>query len=169
MHKQVVFPEFLGESELAVVVVIPSIKEDLGHLFERFHSGEEIDYWFSWDLVATDSAEYLVVLEMNWDQGEGLVVAFTKEMWEFLNLMAQKQSLVLLADWQIVNEDAPGLFREEGDFKPYALLVRDVHTGLDKLYHHVKELVEFNEDIEELSQLQLVLEGIQSEQPVTLH
>ena len=168
MHKQVVFPEFLGESELAVVVVIPSLKEDMSHLFKRFHAGEEIDYWFSWDLVVTDSAEYLVLLEMNWDQEESLVVAFNREMWEFLNVMAEKQSMVLMADWQIVDEGAPDLLREE-EFRPYALLIRNVHTGLDKLYNHVKELVGVNEGIEELIQLQLILEGTQFPKPTTLH
>lgn len=159
MHKQVVFPEFLGESEMAVVVVIPSIKEDVSSVFERFHSGEEVDYWFSWDLVLTDTGEYLVVLEVDWDEGEGLVVAFTREMWEFLVLMIQKESLVIMADWDIL---------EEGEFKPYALLIRDVNTGLDKLYDQVKELASVNDGIEELTSLQLLLEGTDN-QAITLH
>ncbi|MDO7788331.1 hypothetical protein [Desulforamulus aquiferis] len=167
MQKQVVFPAFLGESEMAVVVVIPSIKEDMADIFDRFHSGEEVDYWFSWDLVLTDTGEYLVVLEVDWAQGDGLIVAFTTEMWEFLVLMVQKENLVIMADWNVLEEGAPTLVSEE-EFKPYALLIRDVHTGLDKLYDQVKELVSVNDGIEELSNLQLLLEGTNN-QNITLH
>ncbi|AEF94684.1 hypothetical protein Desca_1839 [Desulfotomaculum nigrificans CO-1-SRB] len=167
MQKQVVFPEFLGESELAIVVVISSLKRDLSHLFERFHAGEEIDYWFNWNLVVTDTAEYLVVLELEWDQGEGLTVAFSREMWEFLGLMIQKENLVLLADWQMLEEGAP-VMAEVAEFKPYALLIRDVDAGLDRLYDHVRELAEVNQEIEELTELMLILEGAES-QPITLH
>ncbi|WP_238473287.1 hypothetical protein [Desulforamulus profundi] len=117
--KQVVFPEFLGESEIAVVIIIPSLKEDMGDLFERFHSGEEIDYWFSWDLVVTNTAEYLVVLEINWDQGEGLIVAFTSEMWEFINLIDQKENIVILGDWSELEEGASLAYEEaEGEYRP---------------------------------------------------
>lgn len=161
MHKQVVFPHFLGESEIAVVVIIPSLKEELRNLFERFHSGEEVDYWFSWDLVVTDTAEYLVVLELNWDQGEELIVAFSQEMWEFILLMAQKENLVIMADWNAMEEGTPVVFNEEGEYKPYAILIRDIHLGLEKLYNHVKELASFNQDVEELVKLQLILEGTQ--------
>lgn len=157
MLKQVVFPEFIGESEIAVVVIIPSLKEDMAELFERFHAGEEIDYWFSWDLMVTNTAEYLVVLEINWDQGEGLVLAFTTEMWEFINLIAEKGNLVILGDVSELAEGASIVFSEE--YKPFALLVRNVSGGLEKLYHHVKELVAVNQDIEELAKLQLILEG----------
>jgi len=166
--KQVVFPEFLGESEIAVVIIIPSLKEDMGDLYERFHSGEEIDYWFSWDLVVTNTAEYLVVLEIDWDRGEGLIVAFTPEMWEFINLIAQKQNLVILGDWGALEEGASLAFEEEGEYRPYALLIRDVHTGLEKLYDHVKELVSVNREVEELAKLQLILEGTGS-QSTTYH
>lgn len=155
--KQVVFPEYLGESEIAVVVFIPSLKEDLKDLFERFHGGEEIDYWFSWDLVVTNTAEYLVVLEINWDQGEGLTVAFSTEMWEFINLMALKENLVLLADGDELNEGS--LFDPTEEYKPFALMIRDVHTGLEKLYEHIKELLVVNQDVEELARLQLILEA----------
>lgn len=169
MHKQVVFPEFLGESELAVVVVIPSIKEDLGHLFERFHSGEEIDYWFSWDLVVTNTAEYMVVLEINWDRGEGLIVAFSSDMWEFMNLVAQRENIVILGDWSELEEGASLAFEEvEGEYRPHALLIRDAHMGLEKLYDHVKELAAVNQEVEELTKLQLILEGTRS-QSITYH
>lgn len=169
MVKQVVFPEFLGESEIAVVIIIPSLKEDMGDLFECFHTGEEIDYWFSWDLVVTNTAEYLVVLEINWDQGEGLIVAFTSEMWEFINLIDKKENIVILGDWSELEEGASLAYEEaEGEYRPYALLIRDVHTGLEKLYNHVKELVSVNQDVEELAKLQLILEGTQS-QPTTYH
>lgn len=167
LQKQVVFPEFLGESEMAVVVVIPSLKHDMKELFERFHSGEEIDYWFSWDLVLTDNGDYLAVLEIDWELGEGLVVAFTGEMWEFLVLMAEKGSVVLLADWNIMEEGAAQAINQ-ADFKPYALLIREVDTGLEKLYEQVKELVEVNEGLAELEKLKLLLEG-NREPRITLH
>ncbi|WP_238473286.1 hypothetical protein [Desulforamulus profundi] len=48
------------------------------------------------------------------------------------------------------------------------MLIRDVHTGLEKLYNHVKELVSVNQDVEELAKLQLILEGTQS-QSTTYH
>ena len=163
MHKQVVFPEFLGESEIAVVVVIPSLKEDISELFERFHAGEEIDYWFSWDLVVTNTAEYLVVLEINWEIEEGIILAFSSEMWEFIHLIAQRENLVLLGDWNQLEEGVPLLIEQEGEYKPFALLIRDVHLGLEKLYYHVKELVDVNQEIEELARLQLILEGAKSD------
>ena len=158
--KQVVFPEFMGESEIAVVVMIPSLKEDMSELFARFHSGEEIDYWFSWDLVVTNTAEYLVVLEIHWDQDEVLTVAFSTEMWVFINLIAHKKNLVLLADWKELEEGATlQLDDTEGEYKPFALLIRDVHNGLEKLYDHVKELVEVNQQEEELAKLLFILQG----------
>lgn len=159
MLKQVVFPEFMGESEIAVVVIIPSLKEDMVDLFERFHSGEEIDYWFNWDLVVTNTAEYLVVLEINWDQGEGLTVAFSTEMWEFINLIAQKGNLVLLADWKELEEGAFIAFDDTEEYKPFALLIRDVQSGLEKLYDQVKDLASVNQNVEELSRLMFILEG----------
>jgi len=162
----VVFPEFIGESEIAVVVIVPSLKEDMAELFERFHGGEEIDYWFSWDLMVTNTAEYLVVLEINWDQGEGLILAFTTEMWEFINLIAEKGNLVILGDVDELAEGASIIFSEE--YKPFALLVRNVSDGLVKLYNHVKELVEVNQDIEELAKLKLILEGTKA-QNITYH
>ncbi|GAB6180136.1 hypothetical protein JCM14036_14550 [Desulfotomaculum defluvii] len=167
MLKQVVFPEFIGESEIAVVVIIPSLKEDMAQLFERFHSGEEIDYWFSWDLVMTNTAEYLVVLEINWDQGEGLILAFAMEMWEFIYLIAEKGNVVILGDISELEEGASLIFTEE--YKPFALLVRNVASGLEKLYYHVKELVEVNQDIEELAKLQLILEGTAVKKNITYH
>lgn len=159
MLKQVVFPEFMGESEIAVVVIIPSLKEDMVDLFERFHSGEDIDYWFSWDLVVTNTAEYLVVLEINWDQGEGLTVAFSTEMWEFINLIAQKGNIVLLADWNELEEGASLALDDTEEYKPFALLIRDVQGGLEKLYDHVKDLAAVNQNVEELAKLMFVLEG----------
>ena len=163
MHKQVVFPEFLGESEIAVVVVIPTLKEDMSELFERFHAGEEIDYWFTWDLVVTNTAEYLVVLEIHWEAEDGLIVAFSSEMWEFIHLIAQRENLVLLGDWNQLEEGAPLIMDQGGEYKPHALLIRDVHLGLEKLYKHVKDLVEVNQPIEELSRLQLILQGAKSD------
>ncbi|WP_238442523.1 hypothetical protein [Desulforamulus reducens] len=165
--KQVVFPEFLGESEIAVVVIIPSLKEDMTDLFERFHAGEEVDYWFSWDLVVTNTAEYLVVLEINWDQGEGLIVAFSSEMWEFINLIGEKGNMVILGETGELEEGATLLY-DEGEYKPFALLIRDVDNGLAKLYDHVKELAAVNENIEELAKLQLILQGSKT-QVTTYH
>ncbi|CCO09132.1 hypothetical protein [Desulforamulus hydrothermalis] len=168
MHKQVVFPEFLGESEIAVVIIIPSLQQELGDLFERFYAGDEIDYRFTWDLVVTNTAEYLVVLEIDWDEGEGLLVAFSPEMWEFINLIAQKQNLVLVGDWGALEEGAALALAEGGEYRPYALLIRDAHSGLDKLYDHVKELAAANQEVPELARLQLILEGAGS-RPLTYH
>jgi len=37
MEKVMAFPEFIGETEQAVIMVVPSLEQDLSVLYKRFH------------------------------------------------------------------------------------------------------------------------------------
>ncbi|WP_051688194.1 hypothetical protein [Desulfofalx alkaliphila] len=140
MEKEIIFPEFIGESDEALVLVLPTLKEDLSDLFEMFHAGEEIDYWFSWELVMVNSDEFMVVLDIDWEEGAGILVGFTPEMWEFFRHVTSKQHLVLMCDWELVTKGLSAGMNDKGEFKPFALLIRDVNRGLWNLLEQVEEL-----------------------------
>ena len=67
MNNEIAIPEFIGDTEQAVIMVVPALDQDLSVLYRRFHEGEDINYWFKWELVSTRHNEYVVTLEIGWD------------------------------------------------------------------------------------------------------
>ncbi|MTI81796.1 MAG: hypothetical protein FH758_13140 [Firmicutes bacterium] len=140
MEKEIIFPEFIAESDEALILVLPTLKEELSELFSKFHGGEEIDYWFSWELVMVDSSEFLVVLEIDWEEGTGIVVGFTTEMWEIFRSVTSKQDMVLMSDYELILNGISDSIDTSGDFKPYALLIRNAKRGMVNLLEQAEEL-----------------------------
>ncbi|MBM7855917.1 hypothetical protein JOC37_002339 [Desulfohalotomaculum tongense] len=140
MTKEVIFPEFIAESDEALVLVLPTLKDELSDLFAKFHNGEEISYWFSWELVMVDPDQFLIVLDIDWEEGTGIVVGFTPEMWEIFRTVTSKQHLLLMCDWELVMNGLAEDINSRDDFKPYTLLIRDVNQGLWKLLEQAEEL-----------------------------
>ncbi len=68
MYKEIAFPEFIGDTEQAVVLVVPALDQDLSVLFNRFHEGEDINYWFKWELTSGESDGYMVALQIGWTE-----------------------------------------------------------------------------------------------------
>lgn len=140
MIKEIIFPQFIGESDEALILVLPALKDELADLFVKFHSGEEIDYWFSWELVMVDEEEFLIVLDIDWEEGNGIVVGFTTEMWEIFRTVTSKQNLVLMCEWELFRNYANSHLDSGEEFKPYALLIRNVNRGLWNLLEQAEEL-----------------------------
>ena len=153
MTKETAFPEFIGETEQAVIMVVPSLDQDLAVLYRRFHEGEEIDYWFDWELTSVSNDEYMVTLRIGWEGTEAVSIGFTIEMWEYLPLITKRSNLVLMTDWRMIEEGVGAGVDTIGRFRPNALLVRDVGQGIEALSSKVAEKAMFRESNTELSQL----------------
>lgn len=156
MTKEILLPEFIGETEEALILVLPTLKEHLAELFERFHAGEEFDYCFSWELVEIDDHNLLVVLDIDWEEGTGIGVGFSTEMWEIFRSVSTKQQLILICDWDLMTMGLNDEIDFDDDFKPYALLIRGANRGLWKLLDQAsyiqpteqqKEVVEYLYDV----------------------
>ena len=163
MTKEIVFPEFIGESDDALVLVLPTLKDELSEIMERFHAGEEISYSFSWQLLNVEADEYLIVLDIDWEDGTGIVVGFTTEMWEIFRYVTSKQHLVLMFDWELVMKGIPGGLTSEGEFKPQAFLIRDVSRGLGNLLEQAEELEPDEQQSDSVGYLFEVLGDLQKE------
>ncbi|MEG6615811.1 hypothetical protein V6C27_05135 [Peptococcaceae bacterium 1198_IL3148] len=148
MTKGVVFPEFIGESDEALVLVLPTLKEELSDLFTKFHAGEEINYSFTWELLEVNDDDFLVVLDIDWEEGIGIGIGFGPEMWEIFRTVTSKQHIILMCDWEVVTMGVTKKIDEE-EFKPHALLIRDANRGLWRLLDQAEEL-EPNEEQKEI-------------------
>ncbi|MDD4237498.1 MAG: hypothetical protein PHT62_02910 [Desulfotomaculaceae bacterium] len=133
MYKEIAVPEFIGETEQAVILVVPALERDLSVLFERFQEGEEIDYWFSWELTMQNDDQYMVTLEIGWDGEDVVAIGFTLEMWEYLPVITRRSHVVLMTDWQLIEEGVAAGMDQMGRFRPRALLVRDAGQGMGAL------------------------------------
>ena len=159
MHKEIAFPEFIGETGQAVVLVVPSLDQDLSFLFSRFHEGEEIDYWFSWELTAVKSNEFMVTLEIGWEGEDVVSIGFTPEMWEYLPVFTKRGHVVLMTDWRLIEEGIEAGMDHIGRFRPKALLVRDAGRGMEELSSKVTEQAMSCEDGDKLAQLLEILQN----------
>ncbi len=156
MYKEMAFPEFIGETELAVVLVVPSLEQDLSVLFKRFHEGEEINYWFNWDLTTVKHNEYMVKLEIGWDGEDVVSIGFTLDMWEYLPVITKRSNVVLMTDWRLIEEGIDAGMDKMGRFRPKALLVRDVGRGMKELSSKVADQVMSHETNELVQLLELL-------------
>lgn len=159
MDKDVAFPEFIGETEQAVIMVVPSLDQDLSVLYKRFHEGEEIDYWFNWELTSISHNEYMVTLKIGWEGEDVVSIGFTLDMWEYLPVITKRSNLVLMTDWRLIEEGIAAGMDKMGRFRPKALLVRDVGQGMEGLSSKVAEVVMFRENNAELVQLLGILQS----------
>lgn len=159
MDKEVAFPEFIGETEQAVIMVVPSLDQELSVLYKRFHEGEEIDYWVKWELASVSHNEYMVTLEIGWDGEDVVSIGFTLDMWEYLPVITKRSNLVLMTDWRLIEEGIAAGMDKMGRFRPKALLVRDVGLGMEGLSSKVAEQVMFRESNAELVQLLGILQS----------
>lgn len=168
MHKEIAFPEFIGETEQAVILVVPALDRDLSVLFKRFHEGEEIGYWLSWELTYGKDDEYMVTLEIGWDGSDIISIGFTLDMWEYLPMITKRSHLVLMTDWRLIEEGIGAGVDKMGRFRPKALLVRDAGQGITGLSSKVAEQAMFCAESTELAWLLDILQN--SFQPgVVLH
>ncbi|NQS75078.1 MAG: hypothetical protein HQP61_01355 [Peptococcaceae bacterium] len=159
MEKEMAFPEFIGETEQAVIMVVPTLEQDLSVLYKRFHEGEEIDYWFDWELTSINDNEYVVTLKICWE-GEGVVsIGFTLDMWEYLPVIIKRGHLVLMTDWSLIEEGITAGMDKMGRFRPKALLVRDVGEGMEGLSNKVADTAMNKKSSTELIQLLEILQS----------
>lgn len=168
MQKEIALPEFIGETLQAVVLVVPTLDRDLSILFKRFHEGEEIDYWFNWELTPVRSDEYVVTLEIGWEGIEVISIGFTPDMWEYLPVITKRGHLVLMTDWKLIEEGIDAGIDNMGRFRPRALLVRDVGSGMVSLSNKVADQVMFRDTSADLVHLLEILQDTESSR-VTLH
>lgn len=154
MYKEeIAVPEFIGETEQAVILVVPALEEDLSALFERFQEGEEIDYWFSWELASINDDRYIVTLEIGWDGEDVVSIGFTLDMWEYLPVIIRRSNVVLMTDWRLIEEGIAAGMDRMGRFRPRALLVRDAGRGIGKLSMKVADQAMDCKSNNELAQL----------------
>ena len=168
MDKEIAFPEFIGETEQAVVLVVPALDKELSVLFKRFHEGEEINYWFSWELTSNNNEDYMVTLDIGWDQEDVVSIGFTLDMWEYLPVITQRSNVVLMTDWGLIKEGIAAGMDNMGRFRPRALLVRDAGRGMEDLSSKVAEQAMFHQGSGELVQLLEILQRSFKE-GLTLH
>lgn len=153
MYKEIAFPEFIGETEQAVVLVVPALEHDLSVLFKRFQDGEEIDYWFSWELALLGEDKFMVTLEIGWDGEDVVAIGFPLDMWEYLPVITRRGHVVLMTDWQLIEEGVEAGMDKLGRFRPKALLVRDAGRGMGELSSKVAEQAMYCKSNSELVQL----------------
>ena len=158
MCKEISLPEFIGVTEQAVVLVVPSLDRNLSELFKRFYEGEEIDYWFNWELSTDCNSEYMVTLEIGWDGEEVIAIGFNLDMWEHLPVINQKGHLLLITDWKLIEEGIAAGMDKLGRFRPRVLLVRDAGRGMDVLTSKVADQAMFCKDSSKLVQLLEILQ-----------
>lgn len=168
MIKDIALPEFIGDTLQAVVLVVPTLDQDLSVLFKRFHEGEEIDYWFSWELTSGESDQYMVTLDIGWEGEDVVSIGFTPEMWEYLPVITQRSHVVLMTDWKLIEEGISAGIDKMGRFRPRALLVRDVGRGMEDLSSKVADQAMFRQGKAELVQLLEILRST-LESRLTLH
>ena len=164
MYKEIAFPEFIGETEQAVVLVVPALEHDLSLLFKRFHEGEEIDYWFSWELTMHNDNQYMVTLEIGWDGEDVVAIGFTLEMWDYLPVITRRSHVVLMTDWQLIEEGIEAGMDKMGRFRPRALLVRNAGSGMGELSSKVADQAMYCKSNIELVQLLDILRDSYSPQ-----
>lgn len=152
--RELVLPDFIGESERGMIIMVSALQDELEPLFRRFHRGEEVPYWFGWELVETGGQNYLVALEIKWEGGGGVVIGFTPEMWHILPALRQKEHLTVITDWNLIGEEKANPSR--------ALVIRDAYRGMDILVRQVAQTAppfQGPEPRQELEKLQEILAG----------
>ncbi len=163
MTKEIAIPEFIGESDDALVLVLPTLKDELSGLLEKYYAGETLNYSFGWELVNIANDEYLIVLDIDWEDGSSAVIGFTSEMWEIFRHASSRQNLILMLDWELIMKGIAGGIDHHGDFKPQAILIRGVNRGLLNLLEQAEELDPIEKQSEDLEYLFDVLREIQKE------
>ncbi len=158
MCKEISLPEFIGETEQAVVLVVPSLDRNLSALCKRLYEGEDLDYWFKWELSTACNSECMVTLEIGWDGEEVIAIGFTLDMWEYLPVITQKDHLLLITDWKLIEEGIAAGMDMLGRFRPRVLLVRDAGRGMNVLTSKVADRAMFCKDSAKLVQLLEILQ-----------
>ncbi len=157
MYKEIAIPEFIGETEQAVILVVPALERDLSILFKRFHEGEEINYWFSWELTLLNDDQYMVTLEIGWDGEDVVSIGFTLDMWEYLPVITRRSHVVLMTDWRLIEEGIAAGMDKMGRFRPRALLVRNAGRGMGELSSKVADQAMYSKSNIKLAQLLEIL------------
>lgn len=155
--EKIALPEFIGETEQAVVLVVPSLDQVLSVLYTRFHEGEEIDYWFCWELTSLPEEDYMVTLEIGWEGEKAVSIGFTLDMWEYLPVITKRSNVVLMTDWKLIEEGIVAGMDRVGRFRPRALLVRDAGRGMTDLIEKVARESAHRGEKSELVRLQSIL------------
>ncbi|MBE3587856.1 MAG: hypothetical protein IMW93_04760 [Thermoanaerobacteraceae bacterium] len=152
--REIALPDFIGESEKGMIVMVSALEDELEPLFRRFHRGEKVPYWFDWELIEMENRRYLVALDLNWEGGQGVAIGFTAEMWEVLPTVREKEQLTVITDWSLVGETRNQSWR--------ALVIPDAHRGLDLLVRQVAQVdlpLQGTRPRRELDRLQEILAG----------
>lgn len=165
---EIFFPDFVGEWDYGMVFMVSGLNDQLRNLYERFCTGEDINYWYGWDLVDLGEDEYLVTLSVSWEDGRTVLIGLTAEMWDLIPHLIEKQDLALFTDWSqdCLSCSSCGV-EEEQELLPHALFIRQAHRGLDDLAISVMHALEKKPQDARLQRLQNIL--ISGVVPGTLH
>lgn len=139
---QVYFPDFVGRSEKAVVMLLSSLNEKLDSVIQRFHRGEQVAYRFEWYLKKDNNQNDMVVFSLEFDLGERVSIGLAPHHWNCLPYIISLGYLVLMTD--------PGLLSGGGiaageDNEPRALVIHNAFLGLDNLAKQASERVSAGE------------------------
>ncbi|MDK2887373.1 hypothetical protein SAMN02745218_00256 [Desulfofundulus australicus DSM 11792] len=152
--REIALPDFIGESEHGMIVMVSALEDELEPLFQRFHRGENVPYRFGWQLVPLDAQNYLVTLDLNWDGGNEVAIGFTPEMWGILPAVRHKD-LTVITDWELVGQQT--------EISPAkSLVIRQAYRGFDELIRQVAQILpplQGSHPGEKLEKLQEILAG----------
>ncbi|WP_027717993.1 hypothetical protein [Desulfovirgula thermocuniculi] len=152
--REIALPDFIGESERGMIVMVSALQDELEPLLRRLCRGEKVPYTFRWQLVHLEGRNYLVTLDLDWKGGSEVAIGFTPEMWNILPAMRQKEHLAVVTDWSLVGEEVREASR--------ALVIERPYRGLEALIRQVAQVappVQGLKPGEELERLQEILAG----------
>lgn len=153
-EQEIIFPELLLETEMAVVFLATALDRRLRPLFKLINKGDQVGYWFIWDLVHSFDQKYIVILEVGWGERESIVLGIRPENWEYLRLIMEKKLIMLVTDHHLLEDGA--IVNTPDQSRPHAILILDADRGLSDL---AEELGELSMDTEQLERLMAILGG----------
>ncbi|MCF8011176.1 MAG: hypothetical protein K9L17_09715 [Clostridiales bacterium] len=158
---KVYIPDFVGRSEMAVIMMLTSLAEKLNNVMERFHNDEQVQYRFIWNLEQDDDSNYMVLLYLEFDSGEIVNIGLYPYHWDCLPSILSTGYLVIMTDERLLGDQDGTAGSEDGE--PRAVVIHNAFTGLDRLVKEAREKVE-NDESEDLKLiLKLFEESLDSE------
>lgn len=127
-------PDFVGKSENAVVMLVSSLDDELEDVYERFHRGEKLAYRFFWHLDGDNETGDVVILTLEFDQGEKMQIKLTPYHWDCFPYLLTLGYLVIMTDPGLLNEATIPL-------EPRALVIENAFWGLDNLARQAHEQI----------------------------
>lgn len=149
------YPDFVGKSGRAVVILVSSLDDELSGVIDRFHRGEQVAYRFEWHLKKNEEGKYLVVFFMEFNTGEKLSIPLYPYHWDCLPAIISLGFLVLMTDSDILNKES--LITDENIPEPRALVIENAFWGLNEMVNQIGKEIQTQQS-EELDLLLKLLD-----------